>query len=284
MSNFLESHQMDSLIETPTCYKSPLGTCIDLILTNGKSKIFGCDTVETGMSDHHLMIFGYFKSTFSKLLPKNIFYRHYKKFSSDIFNNHLATTFCAENYLDYDNFENVFIEILNLHAPLKTKLIRGNDRPHVDYTLRKEIMKRSRLKHVANKTKCAFDIAAYRKQRNLVSQLNIEQKKRYFGNTDNTSKKSIWDLCEPYLGKSKSKIVYQILQDGKVISDEFKVANLFNNYFCNIYNLLNIQYWEPESMQYNNIEDPVNKCIAKFDTHPSILKIKNIYILLIISI
>lgn len=119
--------------------------------------------VETGMSDQYLMIFGYLKSTFSKLPLKKIFYRDYINLSSDIFNNHLATTLCTKNYLDYYNFEHIFIEILNLHAPFKTKRVRGNDKPHVDHTLRKKIMKRSRLKHVANKTKSAFDISAYKK-------------------------------------------------------------------------------------------------------------------------
>ena len=51
---------------------------LDLIHTNSsKHKIFGCDAFETEMSDHHLMIYGYFKSTFSNLNPKNKFYRDY---------------------------------------------------------------------------------------------------------------------------------------------------------------------------------------------------------------
>ena len=47
---------------------------------------------------------------------------------------------------------------------LKTIIIRGN--------LRRAIMKRTRLKRVANETKSAKDIADYKKQRNIVVQLN----------------------------------------------------------------------------------------------------------------
>ena len=136
-------------------------------------------------------------------------------------------------------------------------------------------MKRSRLIHIANKTKSLFDISAYKKQRNLVVKFKVEQKKRYFGNTESIPKKSLWYLCKPYLGKTKSEDVIQILHEDIVFSNEIKVANLFNDYFCNIYNNLNIKYWKPSSIHYTHIDNPVDKCIAKFDLHPSILKIKS---------
>lgn len=275
LNNFLENHQLVSLLDIPTCFKSLSGTCIDLIITNSKRKILDCSAIETGMSDHHLMIYGFFKSNFTKLPPKKILYRDYKDFSIEQFNSELlSTTLRAEN-LDYETFENIFMEILNILAPFKTKILRGNHKPHVDHILRKEIMKRSRLKHVANTTKSFLDISAYKKQRNFVAKLNTEQKKRYFESTISSPGKSLWDVCKPYLGKTKSEEVIQILHEGSVFSDEKKVANLFNDYFCNIYNSLNIQYWEPDIAHYMQINDPVDKCIAKFDFHPSILKIRS---------
>ena len=38
---------------------------------------------------------------------------------------------------------------------------------------------------------------------------------------------------------------FQILHEDTVVSDEIKIANLFNTYYCNINNTLNISYWEP---------------------------------------
>ena len=39
------------------------------------------------------------------------------------------------------------------HAPRKTDILRGNQKPHVDKNIRKAIMKRSKLKAKANRTK-----------------------------------------------------------------------------------------------------------------------------------
>ena len=50
-----------------------------------------------------------------------------------------------ENF-DYSKFAKEFIDTLNKHAPKKTKLFRGNQKPHVNKVLRSAIMKRLRLK------------------------------------------------------------------------------------------------------------------------------------------
>ena len=65
---------------------------------------------------------------------------------------------------------------------LRTFFLRGNHKPHVDKNLRKAIMKRSKLKNKANRTKPQDGIAKYKKQRNLVVKLNRDSKLRYFDN------------------------------------------------------------------------------------------------------
>ena len=46
-----------------------------------------------------------------------------------------------------------------MHAPKKVKILRGNHKPHCNKNLRKAIMKRSRLKNKANRSKDPVDIA-----------------------------------------------------------------------------------------------------------------------------
>ena len=77
-----------------------------------------------------------------------------------------------ENSQCYEAFEIKTVEVLDKHAPRKTKLRRGNHKPHVSKKLRKEIMKRSQLKSIANKTGKDIDLYKFRKQRNLVVNLN----------------------------------------------------------------------------------------------------------------
>ena len=58
------------------------------------------------------------------------------------------------------------METLDKHIPKKTKIFRGNRKPHINKTLRKAIMKRSQFKNKANKTKDPKDILKYKKQHN----------------------------------------------------------------------------------------------------------------------
>ena len=51
-------------------------------------------------------------------------------------------------------------------------MLRGNQKPHVNKTLRHEIMKSSKLKNKDNKAKNLSDIKNYKKQCNYVVQLN----------------------------------------------------------------------------------------------------------------
>ena len=58
-------------------------------------------------------------------------------------------------------FENNFVSILDKNAPKKTKILRGNQKPHPNMNLRKQILIRSRLKNKANKSKNPIGIATF---------------------------------------------------------------------------------------------------------------------------
>ena len=56
---------------------------------------------------------------------------------------------------EYKHFEQIFLEVLHTHAPIKRTLIRANHVPYMTKALRKAIMKRSselENKYVKNKT------------------------------------------------------------------------------------------------------------------------------------
>ena len=58
----------------------------------------------------------------------------------------------------------------------KTKILRGNQKTHSNKNLCKQIMIRSLLKNKANKSKNPIDIAKFKRQRNLVANLNKQAK------------------------------------------------------------------------------------------------------------
>ena len=99
----------------------------------------------------------------------------------------------------YQNFEESFTRVLHAHTPRKTKVLRGNNKLHVNKNLRKAIMKRPAHKQKASRTKQLKDITKYKKQRNLVVKLNRETKLLYLNNFEtSTSLKPSWDKCKPY--------------------------------------------------------------------------------------
>ena len=180
MKPIINGHTLYSMIKVPTCFKSPQGTCIDLMLTNRKHCFQHTQAFETGISDHHLMIYTMFKTKFLKLPPKTIKYRSYKKFSEDSFINDLFENLQENPTSDFMSFETKFNSILDKHAPIKQKVFRGNDKPYINKSLRKEISIRSRLRRIANETGNPEDIAKYKKQRNVVTFLNEKTKKNYY--------------------------------------------------------------------------------------------------------
>ena len=109
LSPLIDGHLLYSMIKEQTCFKNTPGRCIDLILTNRKYSFQYTQTFETGMSDHHVMIYTIFKTRFVKIPPKRIDYRCYSKFSKDLFFKDLS-----ESY-EFTSFEEQFTNILNMH-------------------------------------------------------------------------------------------------------------------------------------------------------------------------
>ena len=119
LASFMNSFNLYNLIKSNTCFKGS-GSCIDLILTNRKYCFKHTSTFETGLSDHHYLIYSMLKTTFKKEESKQFIYRDYKNFDNTNFQMDLESKLnnCPKKY---ENFEKTFENVLNAHAPKKTK-------------------------------------------------------------------------------------------------------------------------------------------------------------------
>ena len=94
MINFMDSQNFTNLIKNNTWFKR-VGYCIDLILTNRKYCFKNSLRIElayeTGISDHHHLIFFIIKTTFESEEPKKFVYCDYKTFSHESFKNGLLS-------------------------------------------------------------------------------------------------------------------------------------------------------------------------------------------------
>ena len=65
MKSFIETQNLHNHMKEKTCWKSKIGSCIDLILSNKKFSLKHTGTVETGLSDHHLLIYSTLKTNYT---------------------------------------------------------------------------------------------------------------------------------------------------------------------------------------------------------------------------
>ena len=138
ISALMSDYGLYNLINTPTCFKSSDGRCIDLILTNKKHSFQKSQSFETGVSDHHHLIYTMMKTTFVPLPPKIITYRSYKNFSKDTFKMELQYNLRYNTHPGSFTSVNTALEVsLDKFAPYKKRVLRGNHKPHVSKELRK---------------------------------------------------------------------------------------------------------------------------------------------------
>ena len=77
----MTSFNLESLINTPTCFQSEKPLCIYLILTNKKSLFKNSKTFEVGISDHHHLVLTSMRNQYIQGNPKIKFYRDNKSFN-----------------------------------------------------------------------------------------------------------------------------------------------------------------------------------------------------------
>ena len=201
MVDFLSTHDLNNLINEPTCFTGKTPTCIDLILTNQKQYFMKSKTFITGISDFRALTTSIMKQTYSKGNPKIKFYRNYKQFNKDHFDIDLKQKLRSLPNLTYEDFEDTFLRTLDKHAPIKKKILRANENAFTNKTLRKAIMIRSNLKNIYLKKRNDTNWTNYKKQRNFCTNLLRNTKKDYFSNLNvkelNDNKK-FWKIVKPF--------------------------------------------------------------------------------------
>ena len=150
ISDFMSTYNLKSLVKQKTCFKNPdKPSCIDLILTNSPRSFQDNSVFETELSEFHKVTTTVLKQYFPKPKPKIVNYRDYRNFRNDEFRAELDNKIlkCDINNIEYQHFLNIFIEILNKHAPMKTKYLRANHGKFMTKGLLKAVMKRFGLRN-----------------------------------------------------------------------------------------------------------------------------------------
>ena len=167
---FCNTLNLTNLVKSDTCFTNNHKSTIDLSLTKKPRSFQFTSVTETGLSDYHRLIATFMKSYFSRLKPKIIHYRNFKRFDEQKFIDDVKNAdFSFETNDPNENYSaltNTFSLIVEKHAPLKKKIVRGNHAPFITKDLRKAIYTRSRLKSKYIKNPSELTEKLYKRQRN----------------------------------------------------------------------------------------------------------------------
>ena len=148
LCEFLNAYNAKNIIKNKTCFKSIENqSCVDLIITDKPGSFQHTNVFETGISDHHTLVTTVMKAKFTKTSPEYVHYCNYKNFNEQDFILELWGKLEVDVVdTNYETFHNVYLNVLNKHALIKTKVIRGNQEPYITKPYRKAVRKRSELK------------------------------------------------------------------------------------------------------------------------------------------
>ena len=222
-----------------------------------------------------------FNSELPHKKPKMISYRNYKHFDRSNFEKQIKTTFILQkqkiSLKDFSAFKNIVFEALNLYALLKTKYLLANHSSFISKGLSKAIMHRSKLRNQFLKLQIHESRLRHDKQRNLCATLLRKAKKKYYTNlklSEINDNKKFWKNVKPTFGnKSKGNKNLALEEVNKVITNDGKLAQTFDEYFVNIDPSLGITSFHENNDNVNN--DNIDNIITKFEGHPSIVAIKD---------
>ena len=137
---------------------------------NKPKRFYKSHSFATALSDCYKLIVSILRTLFQKLPPKFVICRFKKIFHESNFVRDLDSRLIqGELYKNCEDQYTIF-EVLNYHAPLKQKSVRGNHPPFLTRELSKGIMTKSKVEN----------FVAYKRAKNKCNSLTRKPKRKFF--------------------------------------------------------------------------------------------------------
>ena len=136
------------------------------------------------------------------------------------------------------NLTEIFNDILNNHAPLKQKQVRGNHAPFMTKDLSKAIMNNSKAKNKYLNWPSRENFISYKRTKNKCNSLTKKAKRDFFKEAakDGTmTNKKFWHTVKPFL-TTYGYIFNDFIgteNEGNLICNEQELVEPFNEYDIN---------------------------------------------------
>ena len=274
ISELMTTYDLKNMVTGTTCFKSTENpTLIDLVLAT-KPRRFGTHVnFDPGMSDFHNLVAIPTRKHMPKPIPHKCKYRSLKNFDESSFCKDLSQVPFHAAYIfeDMDDIswmhEKLLLDVINDHAPFKTKTIKDKQVPFMNSNLRKLLYKKRMLRNKAKRDRSYWE--SYRKVRNTYAGEYRKSMNSYFESKCQQGRnKTFWQTIKPFLSnKVKTASSITLKEEGQVISKPTDIASVFVKHFTTAADSIGL----PDSV--NGLT--LNEILLKHQDHVSVTNIQS---------
>ena len=273
---------MRNMIKQPTCFKKPEGTLIDPVIVLNAGRFQSPLNMHCGYSDFHNMVGCVTKIHMPPQEPVRKTYRNYKEFEEVVFKEDIQQIpFHVSEVFDdpsdrYWAMGKMYTDVLDQHAPYKTRTIKCKQVPYMHSELRKQMYKRNMAKNRYFKNKTPHLRKQYVTIRNAVSIMRRDAIKSYFLSKckDKCKPKDFYDCIRPFMtGNDNTHSNIILKEEDRIVTDKMEICDIFNNFFSTVADDIG----SPDSIPIESA-DYYDKTLNKHKDHPSIKAINNLNI------
>ena len=240
-----ELFNLHQLVNEPSRITPSSSTTIDIIFTNDLEKIVCSGVSHVGISDHSLIYF--YRKLSVGLFSRGhttVNYRNFKNFDVDKFRSDINTqNWDSINMIDNPNqmwlvWKTMFNSVVDRHAPLRKKRVRGIKSPWITADLKKSMRQRDVLKIKAIQSTNPYDWATFKSARNSVNnEIKITKElyyQRAFSENQGNPKKT-WGIVNEIISRKRNNVnIKEIKFNGSSITNMEEISEILNDHFVTI--------------------------------------------------
>ena len=207
-------------------------------------------------------------------------YRTYKNFDDEKYMFDIFQTFNSCDFSDGNVnvcarwFVNSLSDIIDIHAPFRTKVCRDNNAVSMNQDWRRANHKRNMARNTKDLFPSDANFENYRKLRNESTKLRTKSRQIYFQERCEGGEKNqhFWKTVKPFLSAkySNSSNSISLLENNTIITDVREVCDLFNTYFKTIADHIGFNHEIPDDFSDDN---SMLSMFNAYESHPSIMAI-----------
>ena len=235
LNDFCSTFNLTQLINKPTRVTENGESLIDVVMTTNENLIASNDVLMSTISDHNLVYISV-KLKKPRIKPCYVTIRSYTNYSADNFLRDLPYTLfhiisLFDDFNDQvDVFNELFLEVLSLHAPVKRVKIRSKPNPFITPEIRQLMRTRDQWRKIARKTNDPLHWNGYRFFRQEVKrEFRVAEKVHVRTQIldSNGNSNSIWKIINRCLPRKQ--------QDSFMASEDLTgLANELNDFFTSV--------------------------------------------------